>query len=248
MVDAHRSILLLFYELALSIDWRGDVRVFTAFIVWLTILIPLAYADEQLEKEIQPVLDRMAEIYREDPNGSRLLFDELWLQDENILYLSEQFVNSFYGYGPVAAYWKPNWNTLYGYRELYSNLRATLIAPGIALATMDLRYDMHAVTRTPLAGVSKLTLLLRKQEGDWKIQQFYETPMSLLSQARLMHEAALAPGFADYARVQNPQYDEFVENDASIAARKDGAPWAPRPPFRLPKWNTGSGATDKKSD
>jgi hypothetical protein len=248
MVDAHGQLLLLFYDLALSIDGRGNVRAFTIFIVWLTMLVPLAYADEQLEKEIQPILDRMAEIYREDPNGSRLLFDELWLQDENILYLSEQFVNAFYGYGPVAAYWKPSWNTLYGYRELYTNLRVTLIAPGIALATMNLQYDMHAVTRTPLGGVSKLTLLLRKQEGDWKIQQFYETPMSLLSQARLMHEAALDPEFADYARAQNPQYDEFVETDASIAARKDAAPWAPRPRFRLPNWDTGSGATDTKSD
>ncbi len=165
MVDAHRLILLLFYELALSIDWRGDVRTFTAFIVWFTMLIPMAYADEQLEKEIQPVLDRMAEIYRDDPNGSRLLFDELRLQDENILYFSEQFVNSFYGYGPVVAYWKPNWNTLYAYREQYSNLRATLVAPDIALATMDLRYAMHAVTRTPLAGVSIVSHTINAVNG-----------------------------------------------------------------------------------
>jgi hypothetical protein len=99
--------------------------------VWLTVLLQLAYADEQLEKEIQPVLDRMAEIYQKDPNGSRLIFDELWLQDENIVCLSEQFVNSFYGYGPVAAYWKPSWNTLYGYREQYTNLRATRISEDI---------------------------------------------------------------------------------------------------------------------
>ena len=223
------------------------MKAFTGLIVWLTVLLQLAYADEQLEKEIQPVLDRMAEIYQKDPNGSRLIFDELWLQDENIVYLSEQFVNSFYGYGPVAAYWKPSWNTLYGYREQYTNLRATRISEDIALATLDLRYDMHAVTRTPLGGVSRLTLVLHKQEGDWKIQQFYETPMSLLSQARLTHEAALDPDFADYAREQNPQYDEFVEADASIEARKDGTPWAPRPPFRLPKWNTGSGASDGKA-
>lgn len=225
------------------------MRTFSVLTIVLTLFASLANADEQLEKEIQPILDRMQEIYREDPNGSRLLFDELWLESESILYLSEQFVNPFYGYGPVAAYWKPSWNTLYGYREQYSNLRATRISPTIAMATFDLRYDMHAVTRTPLGGVSKLTLVLRKEEGQWKIQQYFETPMSLLSQARLIHEAALDPDFADYARAQNPQYDEFVAEDASIAARKSGAPWEPRPPFRLPKWNTGSGATaEKESD
>jgi hypothetical protein len=223
------------------------VKLLAVLIVWLAVLVLPVQADEQLEREIQPLLDRMEEIYREDPNGSRLMFDELWLQDENILYLSEQFVNSFYGYGAVASYFKPNWNTLYGYRELYSNLRATRIAPGIALATFDIRYDMHAVTRTPLGGGSRLTLILRKQDGQWKIQQFYETPMSLLSQGRLIHEAALNPDFADHARAQNPQYDEFVEGDASIKARKDNAPWAPRPPFRPPVWKTGSGATDQKT-
>lgn len=195
-------------------------------------------ADENLAAEIQPILDRMETIYQEDPNGSRQLFDELWFQDENILYLSEQFVNAFYGYGPVASYWKPSWNTLYGYRERYSNLRATRISPSIALATFDIRYDMHAVTRTPLGGWSRLSLVLRKVGSDWKIQQFYETPMSLLSQGRRIHEEALDPEFAEYARRQNPQYDEMVTNDASIEARKKGVPWTPRPGFRPPKWDT----------
>jgi len=213
-----------------------DLIAATTVSITLAILALPASADEQLEKEIQPVLDRMEEIYREDPNGSRQLFDELWLQDENILYLSEQFVNSFYGYGPVAAYWKPSWNTLYGYRELYSNLRATRIADDIALATLDIRYDMHAVTRTPLGGASRLTLVLRKVEDDWKIQQFYETPMSLLSQGRIIHEQALDSNFADHARAQNPQYDELVEGDAGIEARKEGKPWEPRPPFRPTAW------------
>lgn len=217
-------------------------RLIWVLLLTVTFALP-AKADEQLVKEIQPLLDRMAQLYAEDPNGSRTIFDELWLQDENIVYLSEQFENSFYGYGPVAAYWKPSWNTLYGYRELYSNLKATRITDDIAIATFENRYDMHAVTRTPLAGWTRLTLVLRKHEGDWKIQQYYETPMSLLSQARRMHEEALDPDFADFARGQNPQYDEFVKGDASITARKEAPPWTPRPPFRPQAWTTGSGAT-----
>lgn len=201
-------------------------------------LVLPAQADEQLEAEIQSVLDRMDAIYRKDPNGSRRIFDELWLQDENIVYLSEQFVNSFYGYGPVASYWKPSWNTLYGYREQYSNLRVTRISPNIALATFDNRYDMHAVTRTPLAGWTRLTLVMHRVEDDWKIQQFYETPMSLLSQGRRIHEEALDPGFSDYARGQNPQYDEMVAADENIKARKESVPWTPRPPFRPPTWTS----------
>lgn len=204
--------------------------------VLASVLAGPALADAKLEAEIQPLLDRMEELYAADPNGSRQIFDELWLQDENIVYVSEQFDNAFYGYGPVAAYWKPSWNTLYGYREQYSDLRATLLAPDIALANFNLRYDMHAVTRTPLGGTSRLTLVLRKVDGQWKIQQYYETPMSLLSQGRRIHEAALDPDFAEFARAQNPQYDELVKNDANIEARKSGVPWAPRPPFRPQAW------------
>ena len=195
-------------------------------------------ADEKLTEEIQQVIDRMAEIYQNDPNGSRQIFDELWLQDDNIVYLSEQFVQAFYGFSPVASYWKPSWNTLYGYREIYSNLRVTRLDKSLAMATFDNRYDMHAVTRTPLAGWTRLTLILRKTDDDWKIQQFYETPMSLLSQGRRIHEESLDPNFVQYARGQNPQYDELVNADENIKVRKEGPPWVPRPRFRPPVWNS----------
>jgi hypothetical protein len=219
------------------------IRVLIAAAVALSPLQLLA--DEQLTTAIQSVLDRMEEIYREDPNGSRQLFDELWLQDENIVYLSEQFEKAFYGYGPVAAYWKPSWNTLYGYREKYSDLQVTRISDEVALATFEIRYDMHAVTRTPLGGWSRLSLVLRNTDAGWKIQQFYETPMSLLSQGRMIHEQALDPNFADYARAQNSQYDELVQGDANIKARKEGVPWAPRPPFRPVMWGP---AAEKQAD
>ncbi len=218
-------------------------KLLTLFFAGVICLQPLR-ADDQLQAEIQSVFDRMDAIYQEDPNGSRQLFDELWLQDDNVMYLSEQFVAPFYGRNNVMAYWKPTWNTLYGYRELYSDLRVTLLNPDLAIANVNLRYDMHAVTRTPLGGWSRLTLILRKVDADWKIQQFYETPMSLLSQGRRMHEQALDSGFAEYAQSQNPQYDELVEADENIKARKEGVPWAPRPRFRPPVWKSATGNSD----
>ena len=112
-----------------------------------------SHADDELTAEIKAVLDRMAEIYRDDPNGSRQVYEELWLQDDNLVYMSEQFIPVFYGADDVAPYWTPAWDTLYGYREVYSNVQATSLAPDIALATFEVRYDMHAVTRTPLGGL-----------------------------------------------------------------------------------------------
>ena len=198
--------------------------------MWLG--IATAMADEVLQAELQTVIDRMSEIYMEDPNGSRQIFDELWLQDENVVYMSEQFLDVFYGRDAVASYWKPSWDTLYGYRELYSDLRAVYLTPEIAMATLAVRYDMHAVTRTPLAGWSRLALMFRKTDGGWKIQQFYEAPMSLISQGRRLHEEALDPDFATHARAQNPRYDELVGGDENIQLRRYGVPWVPRPQFR----------------
>jgi hypothetical protein len=213
-------------------------NIILALVLWGVLSLQNLSADDQVTQEIQAFFDRMEQIYTEDPNGSNELFDELWLQDENVLYLSEQFVSAFYGRKQVMGYWQPSWNTLYGYRELYSDLRVTLINPNLALANVNLRYDMHAVTRTPLGGQSRLSLVLRKVGPDWKIQQFYETPMSLLSQGRRIHEQALDPGFADFARSQNPQYDELVEADENIKVREFGVPWAPRPRFRPPVWKS----------
>ena len=207
-------------------------------------IVPLAFvsasADERLADEItRQVFDRMYAIYAADPNGSRQIFDELWLQDSNIVYFSEQFEQPFYGFEAAKAYWKPSWDTLYGYREVYSDVEAMLLDDDLALATCNARYDMHAVTRTPLGGWTRIAMLLRKTDAGWKIQQYYEAPMSLLSQGRRIHEEALDPNFADFARGQNPAYDRLVSGDENIRLRKEGVPWVPRPPFRPP----GSAAT-----
>ena len=206
----------------------------TAFLPLCVLGLTTVRADEQLAREIQPILDRMHDIYAADPNGSRQIFDELWLQDDNILYFSEQFETIFYGYEAAKAYWKPSWDTLYGYREVYSGLEAMLLDEDLAIATCEVRYDMHAVTRTPLGGWTRLAMILRRTGDGWKIQQYYEAPMSLLSQGRRIHEEALDPAFAEFARSQNPAYDKLVESDANIRLRKQGVPWEPRPPFRPP--------------
>ncbi len=60
------------------------MRILALLAVTTCFLATPVKADEQLEVEIQRVLDRMEAIYRADPNGSHQIFDELWLQHENI--------------------------------------------------------------------------------------------------------------------------------------------------------------------
>jgi hypothetical protein len=217
-----------------------------ACLVYILIYTGPLQAGDSLDQEIQVVLDRMHDIYAADPNGSREIFDELWLQDENIVYFSEQFEKIFYGYEAAKAYWKPKWDTLYGYREVYSSLETMLLNDDLAIATCEVRYDMHAVTRTPLGGWTRLAMILRRTDDGWKIQQYYEAPMSLISQGRRIHEEALDPEFAEFARAQNPAYDRLVDSDENIRLRKEGVPWEPRPPFRPPGFGGPSRDGDQK--
>ena len=106
---------------------------------------------------------------------------------------------------------------------------------------------MHAVTRTPLGGWTRLAMILRRTDDGWKIQQYYEAPMSLISQGRRIHEEALDPQFAAFARAQNPAYERLVNSDENIRLRKEGVPWEPRPPFRPPGFGAPSRNSDQKN-
>lgn len=183
-----------------------------------------AQSDAALVKEIEPVLRRAEVLY--DRNDSVAYFDELWSQDQNLVFMSEQFYPVFYGRKPVEAYFKPPLKNLYAYRERYANLEATYLAPDLAAVTYHVRYDMHAITRTPLGGWSRIFAIMRKENGAWKFQAQFETPMSLISQARRTHEEALSADFLEFSRQQNPKYDEQVARDRKIRQRRgDGVPW-----------------------
>ena len=77
-----------------------------------------------------------------------------------------------------------------------------------------------------------MIVVMRKTDDGWKIQQHYEAPMSIISQGRRIHEEALDPNFADFARGQNPDYDIIINNDANIQARKEGYPLGSTSAFR----------------
>lgn len=182
-----------------------------------------AAADETLVREIEQTLRRGEAIY--DQNASERFFDELWSKDENLVFQSEQFYPVFYGRRSVEAYFKPPMKNLYGYRERYSNVQAQLLKPDLALATYHVRYDMHAITRIPLGGWARIVAIMRREDGLWKFVAQYEASMSAISQARRIHEEALAPDFVEFARRQNPNYDKQVAADKGIEKRRGGVTW-----------------------
>ncbi|MGI9308424.1 MAG: hypothetical protein ACR2P6_04110, partial [Gammaproteobacteria bacterium] len=58
------------------------------------------------------------------------------------------------------------------------------------------------------------------------IQAELQLPMGLISQSRILQEMAVSPDFIDYARSQNPDYDEQIAGDKRLQMRKKGViPW-----------------------
>jgi len=202
----------------------------TAFAVAIAVIgapggAAVGQSDPALVREIEAVLHRAEAIH--DQNDSARLFDELWLQGPNIVFMSEQFYPVFYGREPVEAYFKPpGGRNMYAWRTRLSNVEAMYLAPDLAFATYEGRYDMHAYTRTPLGGWTRKVAIFQRTAEGWKYVADFETPMSLISQARRMHEEALSADFLAFSRRQNPQYDEQVARDRKIRQRRgEGVPW-----------------------
>ena len=68
--------------------------------------------------------------------------------------------------------------------------------------------------------------VFRETEDGWKIQAEVQLPMSMISQSRRLHELAVSSDFGEFARVQNPEYEEQVAADPRIMRRTQGVvPW-----------------------
>jgi SnoaL-like domain len=157
--------------------------------------------------------------------GYAAFMEETFVKDDNILVQSEEFFPIFYGRDQVSAYYKPPTDNLYAHREQYSNVEGTFMSPTLALVTWHNRYDMQAVGRAAVGGWSRMIATMRKTDEGWKFVTLVQSPMSLVSQARRIQEEAVSADFLDYARKQNPDYDQLIAGDKRLASRRSGLPW-----------------------
>lgn len=204
-------------------------RIFTGLVTAASLAFtPVSQAteDEALAKELLEVLKQRQAIYATSPNASAEVFEKMWLDDDNIVLVSEEFHQIFHGRSEVTPYFNPPKNNLYAYREMVSNPRATYLEPDLATVTYDLRYDLQPVGKPPMGGMSHMMTMFRKTPSGWKIQAELQLPMGLISQSRILQELAVSPDFLEFARQQNPDYDEQIASDKRLQMRKKGVvPW-----------------------
>ena len=197
-----------------------------ALIAGSCVTTAFAEEDPQLAAELLEVLKQRQAIYDTDPNASSKVLEEMWLDADNIVLVSEEFHRPFHGRDAVKPYFNPPKPNLYAYREIVSNPRATWLAPDLVTVTYDLRYDMQPIGKPAMGGMSHMMTMFRKTDDGWKIQAELQLPMGLISQARVMQEMAVSSDFEDFARKQNPDYDELIKGDKRLQMRKKGViPW-----------------------
>ena len=188
--------------------------------------VSLATEDPELAAELLEVLKQRQAIYAKNPNASPEVFEKMWLDADNIVLVSEEFHPRFHGSEAVKPYFNPPKPNLYAYREIVSNPRATWLTEELATVTYDLRYDMQPIGKPAMGGMSHMMTMFRKTDEGWKIQAELQLPMGLISQSRVLQELAVSPDFEDFARTQNPDYDELIANDKRLQMRKKGViPW-----------------------
>lgn len=192
------------------------------------VLFRAAFAteDPELAAELLEFLKQRQAIYDKDPNSSSEVFKQMWLDQDNVVLVSEEFHTPFHGRDAVTPYFNPPKPNLYAYREIVSNPRATWLEDNLATVTYDLRYDMQPIGKPPMGGMSHMMTMLRKTSDGWKIQAELQLPMGLISQSRILQEMAVSADFEDFARQQNPEYDELISKDKRLQMRKKGViPW-----------------------
>ena len=134
-----------------------------------------------LDQEITTFLVRYADAYNREDYVAVL---NMWDQDDPYaFYMAEEIDPPMHGWKTIRAYFART-GVLDGIRNEYSNVRAHLVAPDVAVATYRLRFDIKVKTLPPLSSFDRIMAVFRKKGGEWKMIAYAEAPQAPLTMIR----------------------------------------------------------------
>lgn len=138
-------------------------------------------AGTALDAEITDFLGRYAAAYNRQDYAALLA---LWDRDDpDVFYIAEEIDPPMQGWKLIEAYFaRPG--VLDGIRNEYSNVRASYLAPDLAIATYRLRFDIKVKNMKPLSGFDRVVAVFRRKNGEWKIARYAEAPQAPLTMVR----------------------------------------------------------------
>lgn len=187
--------------------------------------------EQKLASEIADFLSEYAAAYN---NQDYRTVKSMWLDDGSPIYMAEEVPFPLYGKERMDNYFNPvpGKKILDGIYNEYSQVRAKLIAPDIAVATYRLDYDIKLIGMSASHGWDRVMAVFVRSDGNWKLTAYTEAPMGPATMVRKMMQANPATSDVDklnYSTTRStikmlseasvgPDFDEF------IAARKDLEP------------------------
>ena len=140
-----------------------------------------AGAQTTLDQELTAFLVRYADAYNREDYVALL---NMWDQDDPYaFYMAEEIDPPMHGWKTIRAYFSRT-GVLDGIRNEYSNVRAHLVAPDVAVATYRLRFDIKVKTLPPLSSFDRIMAVFRKKGGEWKMIAYAEAPQAPLTMIR----------------------------------------------------------------
>lgn len=192
---------------------------------------PAGEEEQQLAAEIAAFLTDYEIAYN---NQDYKTVKSMWHKDGNPIYMAEEVPFPLYGQDRIDNYFnpRPGKRILDGIDNKYSKVRAKYIAPGIAVATYRLDYDIKLVGMPAMHGWDRVMAVFVKAEDGWKITAYTEAPMGPATMVRKMMKAKPAVSEQENTdrditlntikllaeRTVSPGFDEF------LAARKNLEP------------------------
>jgi ketosteroid isomerase-like protein len=180
-------------------------------------------AESALASEITAFLTDYAVAYN---NQDYRAVKAMWAMDSNPIYMAEEVPFPLYGAERLGSYFNPapGKRILDGIDNRYSDVRAKLVAPGIAVATYRLDYDIKIVGRPASHGWDRVMAVFVREPSGWKLTAYAEAPMGPATMVRKMMQATPAANDAqkkDYATTRStitslseaavsPGFDKFL--------------------------------------
>ncbi|MCL4779287.1 MAG: nuclear transport factor 2 family protein [Gammaproteobacteria bacterium] len=148
----------------------------------------------ELERELTAFLERYAEVYNRQAYAELL---EMWDTGEpDVVYMAEELDPPMYGWTAIRDYFnRPG--SLDGIRNEYSEVRARLLAPDLALATYRLRFDIAVRGMKPLSSFDRVVAVFRRCNGEWKLSAYAEAPQAPLTMLRKLVKNSKSLGPAE---------------------------------------------------
>ncbi len=154
--------------------------------------------NSELVAEIEAELRKQEEIWNsQDYQRIRELWDH---DDPEPYYLAAELDETIIGWPALDNYLAPPGSGLAAFRWGFSNVKARLLAPDIALAVCDHWFEFQLVgeNQVPKSGFDRLLSIYRRKPEGWKQILYANCPHSVETHVRKLVERNVKPDFAEF--------------------------------------------------